>query len=586
MSRYLKPHAWLVALTAVTYLATAAHWVLGGDCGEFATLFTEGGVAHPPGYPLYTLILRALSWLPASSPAEGAAQATALIGTAAIYLLYRAGRCWGASEIAATAGAALFAFSSQMWRLSTQAEVFALNALIAAGILALSGPFCRVKPAQRLGWLGLLAGLGIANHLSIVLLMPIGLWAVLRMVRRREVRPTAFGLALLLFAVGLLPYAYTVSIARAPGDRFVWGAATDIAGLWHHLLRVDYGTTQLAVGNAPAQPLPHLLLLGGHLLGDPFWLPGLLAILAMAVLLFRKEPVPGLPAREETIALLTTLLLCGPMFVSRFNIVPTAIGRQVVERFHLLPMLLVALLAGLGVEYLLQRWQPRQAVALWALAVLGLAAGLVSWPHVEAQHRGTVERYLKDTLRTAPKDAVILGTGDHRFYGFLYAQRALGMRPDVTYVDPKMLLYPWYRQRASRELGLQVATPEHRNVDTAHLAEQILAAKRPLLLADVFSPAIVQRYATYPIGTLIRVLPPGETPPDPLQLEQLNLDLTQQFDRKHGPAAREDGWARELQSNYGRPWFALGEAFDAARQPERARLNRKRAEALVAIESK
>lgn len=586
MSRYLKPHAWLIALTAVTYLATASRWVLGGDCGEFATLFTEGGVAHPPGYPLYTLILRALSWLPATSPAEGAAQATALIGTAAVYFLYRAGRCWGAGEVAATAAAALFAFSSLMWRLSTQAEVFALNTLLAAGILALSGPSCRVQPAKRLAGLGLLAGLGIANHLSIVLLLPIGLWAMLRMARRREVRLASLGPAILLFAVGLLPYVYTVSIARAPSDRFVWGTATDIAGLWHHLLRVDYGMTQLAVGNAPPQPLPHVLLLGGHLAGDPFWLPGVLAGLAAVALLWRRGPLPGLPAREETIALLTTLVLCGPLFVSRFNIAPTAIGRQVVERFYLLPMLLVALLAGLGIEFLLQRWQPRPTVALWATAVLGLATALVSWPHVEAQHRGTVERYLKDTLRTAPKNAVILGTGDHRFYGFLYAQRALGLRPDVNYVDPKMLLHPWYRQRASRELGLPIVPPEHRNVDTAQLAAQVLAAKRPLLLADVFSPAIVQRFATYPIGTLIRVLPPGDAPPEPARLEQMNLDLAQQFDRKHGPAARDDGWARELQSTYGRPWFALGEAFGAARQPERAKANRRRAEALVAVESK
>jgi hypothetical protein len=123
----------LVALVAAAaYLPTAARSVLGGDNGEFATLFHAPGVAHPPGYPLYLLYLRALSGLPAASPAHGAALATALLGAAAAAALFSAGRAWGASRGASAFAALAWALSSLPWRLATQAEVFALNALLAA----------------------------------------------------------------------------------------------------------------------------------------------------------------------------------------------------------------------------------------------------------------------------------------------------------------------------------------------------------------------------------------------------------------------------------------------------------------------
>jgi len=58
----------IVALSAVGYTATAPHWILGGDNGEFATMYAVGGIAHPPGYPSMVLWLRLWHWLPVDSP--------------------------------------------------------------------------------------------------------------------------------------------------------------------------------------------------------------------------------------------------------------------------------------------------------------------------------------------------------------------------------------------------------------------------------------------------------------------------------------------------------------------------------------
>lgn len=138
-----------VALVALVYAATCARAVLGGDNGEFATLFAEGGVAHPSGYPLYTLWLRAWSWLPASSPAHGAALATSLHGALAAGALVLAARAWGASCWGALVSAS-WCFAS-LPRRAMHAEVFALNAAVGLTVawLAAPGGPARAPPAPR-----------------------------------------------------------------------------------------------------------------------------------------------------------------------------------------------------------------------------------------------------------------------------------------------------------------------------------------------------------------------------------------------------------------------------------------------------
>jgi hypothetical protein len=63
----------------VVYVWLAPTHIVAADNAEFATLGAIGGRAHPSGYPLYVLWLRAMAWLPAENAAHRAAIATALL---------------------------------------------------------------------------------------------------------------------------------------------------------------------------------------------------------------------------------------------------------------------------------------------------------------------------------------------------------------------------------------------------------------------------------------------------------------------------------------------------------------------------
>ena len=97
----VSPRHLVLAAATLTYVASAPRGIVGGDNGEFAVLFAHAGVAHPSGYPLYSLWLRVWSWLPVSSPAHGAALATVILGIASVALVGRCARLWGACETSA-----------------------------------------------------------------------------------------------------------------------------------------------------------------------------------------------------------------------------------------------------------------------------------------------------------------------------------------------------------------------------------------------------------------------------------------------------------------------------------------------------
>lgn len=569
-----------VALVTAAYLATCAHAVLGGDNGEFATLFAEGGVAHPSGYPLYTVWLRLWSWLPASSPAHGAALATALLGGCAAAALVFATRAWGASRWGSLFALGAWAFASLPWRLSTHAEVFILNAALALVIAGLASPDAPVKGTRRTALLGLAAGAALANHLSSVLMAPLGLYGLYLGVRESDRRARAVGAAVLSLAPGLATYGYLYVTARHPEGRWVWGATETFAGLMRHALRSDYGTFNLSADSQRPNALAAVWFLVKRAVFDLRVLPPVLGLAGFFALTREVGDRARTVARGFYGA---TLALAGPVFMTRFNIPPVGLGALVVERFHLMPEALLAAMAARGFDHLSERAPLRaraQATLAGAVAALGFTLSL---PEVGDDHEATVETYLLDTLDTLPPNAVVLGTGDHRTLGFPYVQRALGHRRDVLHIDPMLLPLAHYRARIERALGRRFPFPVGPNTPTVKVAETVLSTGRELYLTNVFSRAIPRAMPTYPLGTVIRVLAPGSRAPRPDELIAANDALYQRY-RLRPSRIPLPPWQADAQSEYARVWTTLADAADAAHRPDVAAPLRARATLYTPLE--
>jgi Protein of unknown function (DUF2723) len=557
--------AWPAVVLGAVYFCCASRWALGGDDSEFATLFTEGGVAHPPGYPAYVLWLRAWSWLPGVTPAMGAAWATGLLGVLAAVMLYRAARAWGASGGAALCAVGIYALSPLALRFSTEAEVFAGHALLCATVLRLAA---RAPLSFRAPLLGVVFGLGAVHQLTLALLAPLGVVALGREPRRAR----SLALAVVGFAGGLLPAAYLVWTSAHRGDRWVWGHAETLAGLLQHMRRADYGTLSLDPRVGAREPLAQwsALLVSAGL--------GLLVVPALTALVVLARAAAGRVrgiSRADAFAWWIALVLSGPLLVALVNVAPRGLGLHIVHKLHLMFELLLVVPAALGLDWLARRLPRASRFAGAALLMLAAAASV---PRVVDAHRPTVERWARDTLTGLPANAVLLGTGDHRTFALLYAQRALGLRPDVICINPLLLHYDWYRDRAAARLQRTLPAPAHGSVDTRSLAQAVLDAGRPLFLTDSFSAAIPTTFTHFPIGPVIRVLPPGANPPTVDELEALNLARVKDLALLDEPPPAPDSFAALVRADYARPFRELA-ALPG--DPERAARNRARAAAMA-----
>jgi hypothetical protein len=195
------------------YLRTLAPSVTGvyEDTLEFQVVCSELGIAHPTGYPLYTLLGKLFTFLPFGDLARRVNLLSAVCAALTVPLVYllarqlamgdHEGRTYKPRRGAALGAAAAFAVTPAFWSQAVVAEVYALNALFVALALYLTlrvgqterregrhserseesptlprrffGPAgLRMTMEPALGALAFVLGLSLTHHRTIVLLFP------------------------------------------------------------------------------------------------------------------------------------------------------------------------------------------------------------------------------------------------------------------------------------------------------------------------------------------------------------------------------------------------------------------------------
>ena len=461
-------------LALVVYLLTLAPGISwhndGADSGDLVAAVATGGVPHPSGYPTYLLVGSLFARLPVGDlayrlnvmSAAAAAGATGLTLLAILASLNGAG--YGKREVrlfAAGAAALTFAFSSILWSQAVIAEVYALNALFAAGV----GCLALLARATGRWWLWVAAagafGLGLGNHLSLITLAPVGLvlygaswWSGVRRSQSVSVsvatetkgaRPGVLGSVamLLAFTAGLAVYlALPLRAAQQPPVN--WGGAHTWDGfIW------------LVSGQAYA-PLVAALPLTQ--------LPG--RILAAAALLCRQAAWWGVPVvylgvramweRDRPLAMAT--LLGGVVLLVY------AVGYNTSDSYvYLIPVaMILAFWIGWGLPEAFEQIgslsgglsATGRRVAGWALrggAVLLISVPLAAnFQTVDASHDLGAHDYGVKALTSAARSAVIIADSGTDTFPLWYFRYAEGRRPDVAIVNGHLLAYAWYRDSVRR----------------------------------------------------------------------------------------------------------------------------------------
>src|SRR5687768_3341379 len=94
------------------FICTASRTVTFEDSGLFILASHFWGIAHPPGYPLYTFLGHIFSYLPFGTVAFRISLLSCLLGAGSAVLCVQLIRVWTVSRVLAGVGALLIAFSA------------------------------------------------------------------------------------------------------------------------------------------------------------------------------------------------------------------------------------------------------------------------------------------------------------------------------------------------------------------------------------------------------------------------------------------------------------------------------------------
>jgi Protein of unknown function (DUF2723) len=568
--RNLIERGGLVALAALAFYGWfACPYIVENDNAEFSALGAVGGIAHPSGYPLTVLWLRAWSWLPVSSPAHGAAIATAVVGAMTVLVLHAAARAWGARPLAATLAVGLFATAPLVARYSTVAEAFALNNLVIACVLWLAAVRGPVRGVWRCALLGLVAGLGLSNHMTCALAAPVGILGVVRGAREAG---TLRGLIAVIgsFVLGLTPYLY---LFIAPDHALSWRHPETFGDLADIVLRQQFGGPFGFAG------------LGGH--GD--WKEQVVAVMATLARSWVWIGLAlGLAAFGRGIArrhkdgdtrfgwamLATSFVVAGPFLATRFDLPLDMWGRYVVERFHLVPILLLVIPVAAGLDWIGERLSsalPRVRLAKLSpvIGLVLLVSAMRTLPYLQRFHSPAMENEVRNTLSSLPPNAVVLGRDSELDVGFRYLQLACGERPDVLYIRWGTMHLDWYRARFARDGFVFELTPGDLR---RNLANAVLATGRPLFVAAQ-DAASLEPLQLYPYGILVRALPAGQPFPSVAEVFALNRKLFDGFALDYVRPGPDDEYATWAHLNYARVWQRIGDEASRAGLANEARMS-------------
>lgn len=204
--------------TAVLYASTLFPGVGGavnhGDSAKFQFLGVVVGIGHPPGNPLYLLLLYLAQHLPfGGEPWMRANLVSALCASLTVGLLADAMHRL-AGKTAALGAAASLALGGLCWTFGTEAEVYSFAAVFLAGAIDALVIANAQKSGKALGVALALMALGLGSHLSLAFAGPALLVTTILLHRSgarlslRDLRPAVVATLVTIGLYALLPYVH------------------------------------------------------------------------------------------------------------------------------------------------------------------------------------------------------------------------------------------------------------------------------------------------------------------------------------------------------------------------------------------
>ena len=452
---------------------TIAPSVIQIDTGELATVQATLGIAHPTGYPLFTILgyVFSLIPLPFSTIFQLNILAAIYCSGAVIVFVYTSklmldnikiiytekGKSAGRKSknvkdknknvkrvkvglketekyISSIMGGIILAFSATFWAQSTSVEVYSLHLLlINLVILFLVKAYLNEDDSYKAdikSWLifSFFLALGFTNHMTTLLILP-GV-AYLYFDKNKFSKESFKKILIMLvffFPVLIIIYLY-LPFRASQNPLLNWGNPTDLEHLLRHVSGKQYQVWLFASLDAAKKQFAHFI----DALPGEFYL-NLIVILVGCFYSYFK-------ARKFFIFLLTTFVFT-VLYSINYEI-------HDIDSYFLLAYIALSFFAVFGIVKLIELLRGKEKNILLPVGIVGALILLQIYFNFSKVNQNDVyifEDYTKAVLNSVPENSIIFSyQWDYFISASYYFRYVEDFRKDVTVVDKELLRRSWY----------------------------------------------------------------------------------------------------------------------------------------------
>ena len=454
----------------IIYLFTLAPSVVQIDSGELAAVQAIPGIAHPTGYPLFTMLGYLFSLIPLPftkifqlnilaaiycSSAVGVFTYTikyCLDNLSAFkkkisnqketskkekkkgkYQIEKTDKEVELSEniklITAIFGGLILAFSRTFWFQSTSVEVYSLHLLLITLIIffLLKAYVKSFENDKFTNWLlfAFVLAFGFTNHLTTLMILPGTAYLYFSRYKFNSASFKKLVLMILLFVVVLVAIYSYLPLRASQNPLLNWGNPLDWERILRHITGKQYQVWLFSSFDSAGKQFSHFW----SILPFEFFVGLLLAVIGLFVSIFKSRKL----AWFILITFVFTLL-----YSINYDI-------HDIDSYFLLAFVMLSFFAAFGALKILELKSLRKNLAVIILAVVIAIQLFFNFINVNQSGVRTFEDYTKAVLNTTPKNSIIFSyQWDYFISASYYYQYVEDFRKDVTVIDKELMRRSWY----------------------------------------------------------------------------------------------------------------------------------------------
>ncbi|MDD5747618.1 MAG: DUF2723 domain-containing protein [Actinomycetota bacterium] len=495
-------------LVLLTHITCAARTVTFADSGDFLMGIATMGNVHGPGYPLFLLTAKIFSWIfPFGTLAFRTSIYSGIFAALTACLIYHIVLRITRSKVGSLVAALVYSFSYTFWYQSVIPETYSLNAFFIALLILLTLRWERLfyeggekKATNTLCLMAFIYGLALANHITIVFLLPAFIFFIVDTDWKSILAPKNLLRIIVFMILGALPYIYQpVAAFRGPG--YNYGDPSTLLRWFRHI------TLYYQRGGLFTYPSAYFAGRFSRYFGTlntefPYvaWI-GLFGV----VFSFRK--------RSKKIPLFLVLLFL-------LSLLPVMTYTQIEPvlraHFYYPSYLIFSIWIGIGVAYfgrVLRSWSRNQDRIVeiaslsvgFAVALLTIVpAGIIHYEKVDKSNYHFAEDMARRILEITEPESIVLTESDNVFFPCRYMQIVEGIRTDIRVINAESIGAFGFE---GLDLLAKPLEPSQETKTQNNLTEVALKNFREKPVYSTHSLCVFKDAKEYWLGYALRVVP-------------------------------------------------------------------------------